>query len=82
MLKSEPMAPGFPDVCLLLPRGRVGFIEFKTAVGVITALQGTVHARLRGLGFQVAVVRSVDDFQTVLECWLCPPPFIDTSKTP
>lgn len=47
---------GLPDRLVLLPGGRVAFVELKTTGERPRRLQGVVHARLRGLGFRVEVI--------------------------
>lgn len=46
---------GWPDRLVLLPGGRCVFIELKRPGGKARALQLHVHAKLRALGFEVAV---------------------------
>lgn len=56
---------GIPDRLVLLPEGRVGFVELKRPVGgVFEPLQERWHLKLRNLGFLVYVCNtkaSVDD---------------------
>ena len=51
---------GFPDRIVLMPGGRVVFVELKAPGQRPRALQERVHDRLRGLGFRVEVVDSVE----------------------
>jgi hypothetical protein len=46
---------GWPDRLVLLPGGRAAFVELKRPGGAARKLQLHVHARLRALGFEVAV---------------------------
>lgn len=56
---------GFPDRIVLLPGGRIVFVELKDEGKKPTPLQVRVHARLRALGFRVEVLdskESIDEF--------------------
>lgn len=60
---------GFPDRTILLPGGRVVFIEFKTPVGVVSVHQQYWIAKLQGLGFTAGVARSLDEaIELVAQC--------------
>ena len=59
------MSPGFdgmPDRIILLPGGRMGFVEVKVPGKVPRPLQKARHGLLRGLGFKVYVL---DDEQRI-----------------
>jgi len=63
-LKGEVVA-GFPDRIVLLPGGRVAFVELKTPNGVVSALQREWMADLKALGFRVGLchdIKEVDEF--------------------
>jgi hypothetical protein len=59
--KKEGLSAGFPDVMLLAPGGKIGFLEFKTAKGRLTDNQREWIERLDTRGFPVRVVRSIDE---------------------
>ena len=68
--KREGMVPGFPDL-LVLPFTSLTpmLFEVKAEGKYATKEQKEVHAKLRGLGYLVAVVRSIEDVQKVLTEW-------------
>lgn len=56
---------GFPDRIVLLPAGRIVFVELKDEGKKPTPLQVRVHKRLKVLGFRVEVLdskESIDEF--------------------
>ena len=58
-IASKFISPGFdgmPDRIVLLPGGRMGFIEVKAPGKVPRPLQEARHGLLRGLGFKVYVL--------------------------
>lgn len=59
--KQEGLATGFPDVMLLAPGGKIGFLEFKSAKGRLSDNQREWIERLDVRGFPVRVVRSIDE---------------------
>ena len=61
-LKLWPVITGLPDRILLMPRGRVHFVEFKATGGRVSPRQARVHQLLRALGFKVSVVWAFDTF--------------------
>lgn len=63
--KKMGMVPGMPDLCVLLQRPV--FLEVKNETGEPSAQQARIHAALRGLGYVVEVVRSVEDVEYVLD---------------
>ena len=48
--------PGMPDRMLLLPQGRVAWVELKTTGGRLSEIQKYRHAWLKGIGHTVYVV--------------------------
>ena len=64
------MSPGFdgmPDRIVLLPGGRMGFVEVKVPGKVPRPLQEARHRMLRRLGFQVYVLDRVEQIIQILE---------------
>ena len=57
---------GFPDLTVVLPRGRVLFIEVKTPTGRLSKRQEIMIRWLAERGAEVYVVRSVNDVQKIL----------------
>jgi VRR-NUC domain len=57
---------GFPDYLIILPNGRVLFVEFKAPNGALTKLQEHWQAKLRAAHQQVHTVDSGGDFRLIL----------------
>lgn len=65
------LAPvGTPDLALVLPGGRAGFVEVKRPGERPTPAQAEKHAELRGYGAVVVVAHSVDEALELLEVYL------------
>lgn len=61
----SPGNAGVPDRLVLLPAGRVAFVELKASGKKPTALQELQQKRIAGLGFKVLVIdgkEQVDEF--------------------
>ena len=71
--KRRGLVPGFPDLLVIrhhpLP---LACFEVKAEGNYATPAQREIHDRLRALGCQVAVVRSVDDVRDCLREWHIP----------
>jgi len=66
-IKLNPIGlRGLPDRMLLLPGGRIYFIELKIRSGRLSRLQEYVHSRLRALGFMVYVLWSREQLDAVI----------------
>lgn len=63
---TSPARRGVPDRIVVLPGGRVMFVEVKSSRGVLSALQEIEISRLRDLGVRVEVVRSAAEVAEVL----------------
>lgn len=56
--KATGLTPGEADVRVYIAGSRLCMIEYKAAKGRLSADQVTRHALLRGLGFEIEVVRA------------------------
>ena len=68
-MKNEGVRAGVPDLCFMLPEGRVGWIEMKTPTGSLSATQKMFRDRCLELAHPWALCRSVDDALRVLTAW-------------
>ena len=53
---TSPGRQGVPDRIVLMPGGKVAFVELKTDTGKLSPMQKVVQEQLRGLGFDVYTV--------------------------
>lgn len=59
-IKLLPSVSGLPDRIVLLPGGRITFVELKSPTGTVAPHQSVIHRRLAELGFPVVVLSSVE----------------------
>lgn len=59
-IKILPSVAGLPDRLVLLPGGRVYFVETKSPTGTVEPHQTVIHRRLETLGFPVTVLSTPD----------------------
>ena len=64
---TSPGFDGMPDRLILLPSGRIGFVELKAPGRKPRALQLARHRLLRRLGFKVYVIDEINQIDSVLE---------------
>ena len=64
---TSPGFDGMPDRLVLLPGGRMGFVELKALGKKPRALQLARHRLLRRLGFKVYVIDEINQIDSVLE---------------
>ena len=64
---TSPGFDGMPDRLVLLPRGRMGFVELKAPGRKPRPLQLARHRLLRRLGFKVYVIDEINQIDGVLE---------------
>ena len=62
----SPGMDGMPDRLILMPGGRLAFVELKAPGKNPRPLQLRRHDQLRGLGFDVFVLDSPGDIPTML----------------
>ena len=63
----SPGFDGMPDRLVLLPGGKLAFVEVKAAGCKPRPLQESRHGMLRRLGFQVFVLDRPEQIQQILE---------------
>ena len=66
--KSLGMTPGWPDIEVMTAQGAL-FFEVKAPGGYPSKTQAAVIDKLRGLGFPVGLVRSIEDTRACLRAW-------------
>lgn len=59
---------GFPDRIVLMPKGRIYFVELKRPGATPTNIQNKVHNQIRALGFTVEVLSTYDEVDGFLLC--------------
>lgn len=64
---TRGLRKGFPDLLLLLPGGRVVFLEVKAPGNYPDKDQRELHEEMRALGHIVEVVRSIDDVRAAFQ---------------
>lgn len=63
---TSPGFGGMPDRLVLLPFGRIGFVEVKRHGEKPRPLQEARHGLLRRLGFKVYVVDSIEQIRQII----------------
>lgn len=63
-IKFLPSVSGLPDRIVLLPGGRIYFVELKAPKKTTAVHQEVVHGRLAELGFPVIVLDTIDKVDT------------------
>ena len=63
----SPSFNGIPDRLVLMPKGKIGFVEIKDRGKKSRALQISRHNMLRQLGFKVFVLDDVDDIEKIIK---------------
>jgi len=63
----SPGHAGVPDRLVILPEGKITFVELKTDSGVLTPLQIETHNQLRALGCEVRTLYGKDYVDAFLE---------------
>ncbi len=64
--------PGFPDGVILYSGGQVLLIEIKAPKGTLQDNQKDLHHTLFNMGFNIQIVRSLDDFRKVVKDYKIP----------
>ena len=67
----SPGFDGMPDRIIILPGGRIGFVEVKAPGKKPRPLQVTRHKKLRSLGFPVYVIDDPEQIQDMIGGMKC-----------
>lgn len=63
---TSPGVCGVPDRLVLLPDGKIGFVELKAPGEKLRPIQEMWSRHLKGLGFKVFCIDGVDQIEEVL----------------
>lgn len=66
ILQKMGVRAGIPDMVVAWFPAKVLFIEFKSGAGYASAVQKDMHEELRFFGFNVFIIRSLDDMIRVI----------------
>lgn len=62
----SPSTPGVPDRLIILPHGRIVFVEMKTETGRLSKIQRHVVGEMQKRGADVRVVKGRDEVDAIL----------------
>lgn len=65
-LKATGLLPGVSDLIVILPNGKILFIEIKTETGIQSPAQKDFQHRITTLNYEYHLVRSLEEFQRVI----------------
>jgi hypothetical protein len=68
-MKREGMRSGLADLCVMLPGGRVGWLEMKTKTGRQSVEQKNFQLICLALNHPYAIARSFDEAGKILKLW-------------
>lgn len=68
----SPGNSGVPDRIVILPRGRIIFVELKTACGILTKLQQAQCKKISDLGVEVCVLYGLKDLSQFFDYYRMP----------
>lgn len=64
---TSPSNPGVPDRLIVMPGGRVIFVELKTEIGILASIQAWQHERYRERGADVRLIKGMDEARKLVE---------------
>lgn len=67
LAKSTGLTAGVSDTIVILPNGKLLFVEFKTATGKQTGKQKEFEKRVTELGFEYKIIRTFEEFKKITE---------------
>ena len=68
-MKAEGLQSGVADLCIMLPGGKVAWLELKTDRGRQSLAQKGFEAKCKRLGHPYALVRTLDEAIEALTHW-------------
>lgn len=66
-LKATGTLSGVSDLIVITPNGKLLFIEVKTEFGKQSEMQIEFENRVKNLGYEYNIVRSLEDFKFLLQ---------------
>jgi hypothetical protein len=81
-MKAEGVRAGSPDLCILLPAGRVAWLEMKAPKGTLSDAQKAFRDRAKSLDHYWAMARSVEEALLHLTAWGALKPAYSTALSP
>lgn len=68
-MRAEGLMPGVADLCVMLPAGRIGWLELKASKGRQSAEQVTFEDVCEMLEHPYAIARTLDEAIVILKQW-------------
>ena len=59
----SPGRAGVPDRIVLMPKGKIYFVEMKNEIGQTSPIQDYIFAQFKKLGFKVHIINSVESLE-------------------
>lgn len=69
-MKAMGLTSGVSDTIVILPSGKLIFVEFKNSKGVQSANQKEFQKRVESLGYTYLIIRSLEEFKEVVKNYL------------
>lgn len=69
-LKLTGMVPGISDLIIHLPKGRCVMVEVKNDKGVQSEAQKRIESKIKKIGGNYILVRSLEDFKQQIQIYL------------
>lgn len=64
---TSPSQAGVPDRIILMPEGKIYFVEMKCETGRVRAIQKYIFEKFEKLGFKVHIINSDDAIKSFME---------------
>lgn len=66
-MKAMGLTSGVSDTIVILPSGKLIFVEFKNSKGVQSANQKEFQKRVESLGYTYLIIRSLEQFKEIIK---------------